>query len=85
MRNISILKVRRTDFEESGYHLQRDGWLNSFTEENSQAMRENGVPWRGAREKRPEFFSILISTLTDKNDIVMDWQAGTGLYFTIWN
>ena len=43
-------------------------------------MREHGVPWRGAREKRPEFF-IFFSALTDKDDIIMDWQCGVGWYF----
>jgi hypothetical protein len=41
---------------EYGYNLQRDGWLNTFTDEKSQAMRSDGVPWRGAREKHPVFF-----------------------------
>jgi hypothetical protein len=41
-----------------GYNLKRDGWLNSFVDVQNQAVEENGVPWRGAREKRPEFFSI---------------------------
>jgi hypothetical protein len=65
-----------------GYNLQRDGWLNSFTDEKNQAMKEDGVPWRGAREKRHEFYSILFSALTDKDDIVMDWQCGLGLFST---
>jgi hypothetical protein len=41
-------------------------------------MRSDGVPWRGAREKHPVFFSILLATLTDKNDVIMDWQCGVG-------
>jgi hypothetical protein len=24
------------------------------------------------------FFSILLATLTDKNDVIMDWQCGVG-------
>jgi len=39
-----------------GYNLQRDGWLNTFTDEKSHDMRSDGVPWRGAREKHPVFF-----------------------------
>ena len=64
-----------------GYNLKRDGWLNSFVDVQNQCVREDGVPWRGAREKRPEFFSILFSALTDKDDIVMDWQCGVGMLF----
>jgi hypothetical protein len=63
-----------------GYNLKRDGWLNSFVDVQNQAVRENGVPWRGAREKRPEFFSILFFALSDKDDIVMDWQCGLGMF-----
>ena len=44
-------------------------------------MRDNRVPWRAAREKRPEFFSIIFSTLTDKGDFVLDWQCGVGSFF----
>ena len=70
--------------QEYGYNLQRDGWLNAFTDEKSQAMRSDVIPWRGAREKHHVFFSILLATLTDKNDVIMDWQYGVGthsLYF----
>jgi len=64
-----------------GYNLKRDGWLNSFVDVNNQSMREDGVPWRGPREKRADFFTILFSALTDKDDIVMDWQCGVGMLF----
>ena len=53
----SVLRVREEAMQEYGYNLQRDGWLNTFTDEKSQAMRSDGVPWRGAREKHPVFFS----------------------------
>src|SRR5450631_1644576 len=81
VRNESVLHVRTSDFEDMGYNLKRDGWLNSFADAKNQSMREDGVPWRGAREKRPEFFSILFSALTDKDDIIMDWQCGLGWFF----
>ena len=64
--------------QEYGYNLQRDGWLNVFTDEKSQVMRNDGVLWRGARVKHHVFFSILLATLTDKNDVIMDWQCGVG-------
>ena len=55
-----------------GYNLQRDGWLNAFTD---------GVLWQGAREKHHVFFSIFLATLTDKNDVIMDWQCGVGTHY----
>ena len=67
--------------QEYGYNLQRDGWLNVFTDEKSQAMRNNGIPWRGAREKHHVFFSILLSILTDKNDVIIEYQCGVGTIF----
>jgi hypothetical protein len=80
VRNESLLNVRNSEFEDMGYNLKRDGWLNSFVDVQSQSMREDGMPWRGALEKRPEFFSIIFSVLTDKDDIVMDWQCGVGMF-----
>ena len=53
VRNGSFLNVRTSDFEDMGYNLKRDGWLNSFTDLKNQSMRDDGVPWRGAREKLP--------------------------------
>ena len=53
--------------------------MNAFTDEKSQAMRNDGVRWRGAREKHHVFFSILLATLTDNNDVIMDWQCGVGI------
>ena len=64
--------------QEYGYNLQRDGCMNAFTDEKSQAMRNNGKPWRGAREKNHVSFSILFAILTDNNDVIMDWQCGVG-------
>jgi hypothetical protein len=80
VRNESLLNVRNPEFEDMGYNLKRDGWLNSFVDVHNQSMREEGMPWRGAREKGPDFFSILFSALTDKDDIVMDWQCGVGMF-----
>ena len=57
MRNESVLNIRTSDFEDMSYNLKRDTWLNNFTDVKNQSMREDGVPWRGAREKRPKFFS----------------------------
>jgi hypothetical protein len=64
-----------------GYNLQRDGWLNAFTDEKSQTMRTDGVPWIGDREKYHVFFSIVLATLTENNDVIMDWQCDVGTHF----
>ena len=81
MCNESVLNVRTLDFKDMEYNLKINGWLNSFTDVKNQSMRYNGVPWRGAREKRPELFSIFFSALTDKDDIVLDWQCGVDSFF----
>ena len=52
----SVLKVWPEANQEYNYHLQRDGWWNVFTDEKSQTMRSDGIPWRGAREKHHAFF-----------------------------
>ena len=80
VRNEFILNVHTSYFEDMGYNLKRDGWLNNFTNEKNQVMREDGVPWRGAHEKYHEFFSIIFF-LMDKDDIIMNWQCGVGLFF----
>ncbi len=79
VRNQSCLNVRTSISEDKGYSLKRDGWITSFTDLNNQSMRDDGVPWRGAREKRPDFFNTLFAALTDKDDIIFDWQCGVGL------
>ena len=81
MRDESNLNVLTSDFEDLGYNLKRDGWLNSFTDAKNQSTRKDGVPWRGAREKCPKFFSIIFSALADNDGIIMDWQCGLGLFF----
>ena len=52
--------------------------MNAFTDEKSQTMRSDRIPWRGARQKHHIFISIIFATLTDKNDVIMDWQCGVG-------
>ena len=66
--------------QEYGYNLQRDGWLNVFADKKSQAMRIDGISWRGAREKHHIFFSMILATLTDKDDVIMHWQCGVGTH-----
>ena len=81
VRNESILNFHTSDLEDNVYNLKRDGWLNSFTDAKNQTMRADGVPWRGPREKGPDFFNVLFSALTVKDDIIFDWQCGVGSFF----
>jgi hypothetical protein len=82
VRNIPVLNVRTSDFLDMGYNLKRYGWLNSFADVKNQSIMDDRVLWRGTREKRPEFFSIIFSALTDKDDIIPDWQCGVGSILT---
>ena len=41
-------------------------------------MSNDRVPKRGACKKHHVLFSILLVTLTDKNDVIMNWQCGVG-------
>ena len=61
-----------------GFSLERDGLLQNFTDKKNQLMRDQ-VPWRRACEKLSSFMQIIIESLTNEGDIVMDWQAGTGV------
>ena len=80
MHNESVLNVCTSGFGGMGYNLKKDGWLNSFIYVKNQSMQGDGVPWRGAHEKHPEFFSIIFSALADKDDILLDWQCGIGSF-----
>jgi hypothetical protein len=59
MCNESVLNVWTSNFEDIGYNLKIDGWLNNFTDVKNQSMRDDRLHWRGTREKHPEFFSYL--------------------------
>ena len=61
-----------------GFLLERDGLLQNFTNEKNQLMHDQ-VLWRGAREKHSSIMQIIIESFTKEGDIVMDWQAGTGV------
>ena len=66
--------------QEYGYNLQRSGWLTTFTEDKTQVMRSNEIPWRDACERHHFFFFILLATLTNKNDVIMASQCGVGMH-----
>ena len=81
VRNESILNVWTSDFDDIGYDLKKDGWLNNFADAKKQSMREDRVPWSGAHKNHPEFFSIIFPALMDNDDIIIDWQCDVGWFF----
>ena len=72
MRNQSILNVCTSTSEDKGYNMKRDGWITSFTVVKNHSIQDDGVPWRGAREKRPDFFNMFFAALMDNDDIILD-------------
>ena len=68
-------KIKWSDME---FLLKKDGILFNFIDESNQ-LKKDDVPWTGACEKHTTFFGIIIYTLTNEGNIVMDWQCGTGL------
>lgn len=53
--------------------------------EEALSMKDMKVPWRGPREKSVGFMTTLIEILTVKDNIVMDWQCGTGWFLPLFN
>ena len=45
--------------------------------------KESGKPWRGQREKDARFLQFFIEGCSDKEDVVLDCIAATGL-FMLW-
>ncbi len=63
--------------EKAGMDIGRDDILMNFTTKGDLEM--NGTkPWRGARQKDPRFFQLLIEATTDEGDVVFDVTASTG-------
>jgi hypothetical protein len=62
----SVLRVREEVMQRYDYNLHQDGWLNAFTDEKSQAMRTDVIPWRGAHERHHIFFSIILAIFTER-------------------
>ena len=74
----TLILHKKTKWSDMGYLLKMDGILSNFTDDKNQLM-DGDVPWRGAREKHNEFLGIILSTLTNKANIVMDWNCGTSI------
>jgi hypothetical protein len=43
VQNESILNVCTSGFNEMCYNFKKHDWFNNFTEENNQAIKEDGV------------------------------------------
>jgi hypothetical protein len=66
-----------SSMKDIGVDVASDEWLQNFTTRVDQAM--NGLkPWRGPREKSPDFWQMLIEASTLPGDIVLDCTAMTG-------
>lgn len=66
------------EVRDAGIDLEEDDLLHNFTTAKTQLM--NGkIPWRGAREKDPRFLQILVEASTDPGDVVLDYNASTGM------
>ena len=49
VRNESFFNVRTSKFEDMGYNLKKNGWLNNFVDAKKQSMREDGVLVKNAQ------------------------------------
>jgi hypothetical protein len=66
----------------AGVDIARDDMLMNYTHPNDMAM-DDGKPWRGAREKDPRFFQILLEATSVPGDLILDCTASTGQYSII--
>jgi hypothetical protein len=70
---------RTAMMKNAGVDIGRDDMLMNYTKEDDMAMNDR-KPWRGAREKDPRFFQLLIEATTVEGDLVLDCTASTGEY-----
>lgn len=66
-----------------GEELNGEGLLHNFTNSKTQMLKEDGCPWRGAREKDPLFLSVLFESFSKPRDVILDCTASTGTYVKI--
>jgi len=64
---------------DAGIDLEEDDLLHNFTTASSQLLNGD-VPWRGAREKDPKLLQIILEAATSPGDVVLDYNASTGLF-----
>ena len=61
----------------AGVNFEKDNMLMNYLHEDDVSM--NGPkPWRGAREKDPRFFTLLLEATSNEGDVIVDCTASTG-------
>ena len=74
-------QTKKEDLIHGLLNITESDAIFNLTDVDSQLM--NGeVPWRGPREKSPEMMQNIIEELSKPGDIVVDWNAGTGISLT---
>ena len=65
-----------------GFLLEKDCMLQYFMN-NKNKLIYNQILWRAVDEKHSSFMQIIIKSLTNKGDIIMDWQTDTSISFSL--
>jgi hypothetical protein len=65
------------ELDSVGIDVAVDDVLFNLVTKESQLMRGSS-PWRGGREKDPLLLQLLIESITQLGDIVLDCTASTG-------
>ena len=60
-------------------NFEHHDYFYNFVSSDSQLMH-GSVPWRGPREKNPEFMKSFIEALSKVGDIIFEWNASTGYF-----
>ncbi len=65
-----------------GDPVEKNDALFNLTDDD--VTMNNGIPWRGAREKNEPFFRLLIQQFCKPGDIVLDCKASTGMTYILY-
>lgn len=63
-------------------NFEHHDYFYNFVSSDSQLMH-GSVPWRGPREKNPEFMKSFIEALSKVGDIIFEWNASTGYFLLL--
>jgi hypothetical protein len=66
-----------SELDSVGINVAVDDVLFNLVTKDTQLMR-GSTPWRGGREKDPLLLQLLIESITQVGDIVLDCTASTG-------
>lgn len=62
-----------------GVTVDQDDILQNFC--NKEDVTMNGdIPWRGPQEKARQFMQMLVESLSQAGDVVVDYTAATGKF-----